>query len=245
MEVLKFIFILGINFSIFGFIWGIIMFVIKSLQAPGVPKKQSTEYIFRIIKYFLLVSVTANFIVVYEMGQAGRQLDITHIIIGSAVLGLYLLGKFQNRSAMNQIAKNPMFSKFMPQIDPKVELFLLLGSVAYFVVCLIQPQMVNNGLINWFTSAINSIYETPVIGWIFQIIAFFFLISILFRAANVIGRILNGQPILNPPNAGGSFEFHAGGTQFEENEDVFESDQDEDGFSDYEDVTEEDEESKS
>ncbi|MBD3639342.1 MAG: hypothetical protein HUJ25_18440 [Crocinitomicaceae bacterium] len=230
MEILQFIFVLGINFSIFGFIWGLIMFVIRAFQPPG--SDESFSYIFRIIKYFLLVSVTANFIVVYEMGSPGRQVDTSNIIVGSIVLGLYLLGKFQNRALLNQFARNPMFAKFMPKIDPKVEVFLLFGSVAYFVACLLFPAMVNNNLINWFTNAINSIYETPIIGWIFSIIAFFFLISIIMRGINVIGRLLSGQSLMQGPPSGGSFHFHAGGTGFEDEEQKTD-----DGFTDYEDVT--------
>jgi hypothetical protein len=239
MEVLKFIFILGINFSIFGFIWGIIMFFVRSLQPRDQQSKDSFTYAFRIIKYFLLVSVTANFITVYEAGEAGEQLDNSHIIIGSLVLGLYLLGKFQNRAVLNQFANNPMFARLMPKVDPKVELVLLIGSIAYFIACLLVPSMVNNGLINWFTNSIISIYETPIIGWVFQIIAFFFLLSIITRAANVLGRILQGQSIMTKnTNEGGAFNFNASGTNFEEEQD---RDEDENGFTDFEDVTDQEE----
>lgn len=239
MEVLKFIFVLGINFSIFGFIWGIIMFIIRSLGDRSKPQNETFTYVFRIIKYFLLVSVTANYIAVYQTGQPGQQVDVMHIVIGSMVLGLYLLGKFQNRAVLNQFAQNPMFARFMPKVDPKVEVFLLFGSVAYFVACLIVPTMVDNGLINWFTETINSIYEAPIIGWIFSIIAFFFLISILMRGANVIGRILNGQSIMETPKVNGTFNFNGSGTPFG---DVHENYEDENGFTDYEDVTEEESE---
>lgn len=241
MEVLKFIFILGINFSIFGFIWGIMMFLIKALGDPKQQQKESFTYIFRIIKYFLLVSVTANFISVYELGDPGQKVSTMHIVIGSIVLGLYLLGKFQNRAVMNQFASNPMFARLVPRIDPKVERFLLLGSIAYFVACLVYPQMVDNGVINWFTSTIMSIYETPIIGWIFQLIAFFFLISILMRGANVIGRLLNGQSLTDIPNVNSSFTFRTGGTHFEDDKSPNE---DEDGFTEYEDVTDEEDDQK-
>jgi len=104
MEVLKFIFVLGINFSIFGFLWAIIMMIVRSFQNPSQPKKESVTYVLRIIKYFLLVSVTANYIVLYEdsaLGNAG--VSMAHMIIGSLVLGLYLLGKLQNRAIIENI----------------------------------------------------------------------------------------------------------------------------------------------
>lgn len=235
MEILKFIFVLGINFSIFGFIWGIFMFLIRSFQDPQQQRKESVTYVFRILKYFMLVSVTANYITIYQTGAPGLQVDTLHMVVGALVLGLYLLGKLQNRAAMNQFAQNPMFAKFMPVVDPKMERFLLIGSMVYFVFCLLFPNMVDNPLFNWFTESITSIYETPVIGWVFSIIAFFFLITIIMRAANVLGRLLNGQSITDGPTGGGSFTYHQSGTQFEE----YESREDEDGFTDYEDVTEE------
>ena len=236
MEVLKFIFVLGINFSIFGFIWGIFMFIIRSLQDPSQQRKESVTYVFRIVKYFMLVSVTANYVTVYQTGKADSPVDTMHIIVGSLVLGLYLLGKLQNRAAMNQFAQNPMFSRFMPIVDVKMERFLLIGALFYFVACLLYPQMVDNKLFNWFTASIISIYETPVIGWIFSIIAFFFLITILMRAANVLGRLLNGQSITGGGSTvGGSFNYHESGTHFEQHD----SDEDDDGFTDYEDITDE------
>ncbi|UKN01706.1 hypothetical protein K6119_18440 [Paracrocinitomix mangrovi] len=242
MEVLRFIFILGINFSIFSFIWGIIMFLLKLIQPPQSQGQEGLTYIFRIIKYFLLVSVTANFISVYEMGNAGAKADTMHIVIGSIVMGLYLLGKLQNRHMMNQFAQHPMFSRMVPKVDPKVEQFLLIGSVIYFVICLMYPGMVNNGLNNWFTQSIISIYEAPIIGWIFSFIAFFFLISILMRGANVVMRILNGQSPMDNPKMNSSFHFQSNFGRYENQEDEEdENDVDEDGFTDYEDVTDENE----
>ncbi|MEX1001775.1 MAG: hypothetical protein WDZ35_06635 [Crocinitomicaceae bacterium] len=239
MEILKFIFVLGINFSIFGFIWGIFMFLLRALQPPAQQRNEGVSYVLRIIKYFLLVSVTANYIAVYEMGEPGARVSTMNIVLGSIVLGLYLLGKLQNRTIMNQIAKNPLISQFLPKIDPKVERFLLIGSLLYFIACLLYPIMVDNAVINWFTETIIGIYETPVIGWIFSVIAFFFLISIIMRGANVIGKILNGESITDNPNVGGSVHFRSERRDFRE---TTEEHEDEEGFVDYEDVTEEEEE---
>ncbi len=237
MEILKFIFVLGINFSIFGFIWGIIMFLIRNFQNPDHQKSESLTYVLRIIKYFLLVSVTANYIVVFENTQGVQEVSTFNIVLGSIVMGLYLLGKLQNRAMMSQMANNPMFARLIPKIDPKVERFLLAGSLLYFVFCMWYPTMVDNGLINWFTNAIIGIYETPVIGWIFSIIAFFFLINILMRGANVIGNLLNGKSILDTPKPTGNFNFN--GTPFGGSEPEEETYEDDEGFTDYEDVTDE------
>jgi hypothetical protein len=236
MEILKFIFVLGINFSIFGFIWGLIMLVVRMFQAPGQPRNQSVDYVLRIVKYFMMVSVTANYIVLVEGGESGVGPSSLHIVVGAIVLTLYLLGKLRNRAILQELGKNPMLARFSTSIDPKVELYLLIGSVSYFVACLLYPQMVDNNLVNWFTESIIGIYETPVIGWIFSVIAFFFLVNILMRAANVIGRILNGQSLFETrvkTNFRPHNDMFGGQSQNQSNEN--------DGFSDYEDITDEDE----
>jgi len=233
MEILKFIFVLGINFSIFGFIWGLMMLVIRMFRTPGKPANQALDYTLRIVKYFLLVSVTANYIAKFQGSDPGTNIGLTNMIVGTIVMALYLLGKLQNRAVLSQLAQHPIFSRFANAIDPKVERFLLLGSVAYFVACLLYPQMVDNVLVNWFTDSIQNIYDTPIIGWVFMIIAFFFLINIIMRAANVIGRLLNGQPITNPTV---KTNFNYRERRFPE-EDAPKND----GFSEYEDVTDEEE----
>jgi hypothetical protein len=234
MGVLKFIFVLGINFSIFGFIWGVIMLGVRLLIGTRQTRSQTMDYVLRIIKYFLLVSVTANFIMVSQGLASDETVSTANMILGVFVLALYLLGKLQNRSMLSQIAQNPMMARFSSQIDPKIERFLLIGSLLYFIVCLQFPVMVSNGVVTWFTAAIINIYDTPIIGWVFSVIAFFFLLTILFRAANVIGRILNGQPINGGNSRGGGFGGQVGSNPFEQ----FRQKQTKsDDFVDYEDVT--------
>ncbi len=238
MEVLKFIFGLGVAFSIFGFIWVIIMLGINMIRGSYQnSSKQIQDYVLRIIKYFLLVSVTANYIAKYQ-GDDG-SISIINMILGVAVLGMYLMGKLQRRTLISQFSKHPMFTRFSTSIDPKVERFLLSGSLVYFIFCLQFPSMVDNGIVNWFTSSIVGIYETPVIGWVFSIIAFFFLVSTIFRGANVIGSLVTGQPIDTGGRFGNFGNFQNNGTNpFEQ---FRQKQQQDDGFVDYEDVTDEDE----
>lgn len=233
MEILKFIFVLGINFSIFGFIWGLMMLVLRMFRTPGKPANQALDYTLRIVKYFLLVSVTANYIAKFQTSGPDANVGMTNLIVGTIVMALYLLGKLQNRAVLSQLGQHPMFARFANAIDPKVERFLLLGSVGYFVACLLYPQMVDNVLVNWFTESIQTIYDTPVIGWIFMIIAFFFLINILMRAANVVGRLLSGEPLTSTATKG---EFKYRDRRFPTDDTPKD-----DGFSDYEDVTDQDE----
>lgn len=238
MEVLRFIFGLGIAFSIFGFIWGFMMLLINSIRGNDQKSRQIQDYALRIIKYFLLVSVTANYIFKYQTGD-DATLSVTYMVVGVLVLVLYLMGKLQKRVMFSQFSRHPLLARFSTSIDPLVERYLLIGSVVYFIICLQLPAMVDNGVVNWFTNSIVSIYDAPIIGWIFSVIAFFFLVNIIFRGANVIGSLLTGQPLNKPKSGGfGNFQQGAGGSNpFEQ---FREKQQQDDGFVDYEDVTDED-----
>lgn len=236
MEILNFIFGLGIAFSIFGFIWGLIMLLLNFIRGSYQEGKEVQGYVLRIIKYFLLVSVSANYIIKYQDGNVSdTTVGLTNMILGVIVMGLYLMGKLQNRAMLSQLAKNPVFARFSGHVDPKVERYLLSGSLVYFIFCLQYPAMVNNSVVNWFTESIVGIYNTPVIGWIFAVIAFFFLVNIILRGANVIGSLLTGQP-LNRPSAGSFGNFQGGGNSnpFEQ---FREQQKQGDDFVDYEDVT--------
>lgn len=242
MEVLNFIFGLGIAFSIFGFIWGLIMLFVNFIRGSYQQGKEVQGYVLRIIKYFLLVSVSANYIIKYQDGNVSdTTVGLTNMILGVIVMALYLMGKLRNRAMLSQLSKNPVFARFSTAVDPKVERYLLSGSLVYFIFCLQYPAMVDNSVVNWFTESIVSIYNTPVIGWVFAVIAFFFLINIVMRGANVIGSLLTGQP-LNRPSAGGGFGNFQGGGNSNPFEQFREQQKQGDDFVDYEDVTEEEEE---
>lgn len=236
MNVLRFIFGLGIAFSIFSFIWGFIMLLINSIRGNAGRAKQVQDYALRIIKYFLLVSVTANYIFKYQAGD-DQTLSWAYMLLGTMVMVFYLMGKLQKRMLFSQLSKHPVLARFTVTIDPLVERYLLIGSVVYFIICLQLPDMVNNGVVNWFTTSIAAIYDAPIIGWIFSVIAFFFLVNILFRGANVIGSLVTGQP-LNRPSVGGFGQFQQGSNPFEQ---FREKQREEEGFVDYEDVTDEEE----
>ena len=57
MELINFIFRLGVVFAIFGFIWGIIQIGYNLLRA-GSKKSIGEDYLIKTVKYFFLVDVT-------------------------------------------------------------------------------------------------------------------------------------------------------------------------------------------
>ena len=242
-EALGFIFDLGIVFSIFGFVWGIMQFILKQLLGSSSKSSEVTTYLLRITKYFFLVSVVASSVWFKFDAEDNLQLENLNkffLILGVVVMGLYLLGKLQKRSMMAQFSKNPMLSNLITKIDPKVERFLLAGSLLYFVACLWNPEMVTNSVIVWFREVIKSLQEAFLIGWIFYIAAFVFLVSTFMRAVNLVQNLLAGKSPFDGPSMNG-MNFGKFGTNVGQEDVETEEDIDDDGFTDYEDVTDQEE----
>jgi hypothetical protein len=155
------------------------------------------------------------------------------MVIGILVLALYLFGKLRKQTMMSQLAKNQLYARLIPPVDLKLEIYLMVGSMLFFAICLFYPALVSNDVVNWFNDSIVSIYDTAILGWIFKIVAFFFLVNIILRAANVIGRLVTGQPI-NPINPMGGMN---GGSNPFDQFNARQSNTEE--FADYTDVTDE------
>jgi hypothetical protein len=132
-----------------------------------------------------------------------------------------------------------MLSSLFTKIDPKIERYLLAGSLLYFIACLWNPEMVTNDLIDWFREVIKSIQEAFLIGWIFYIAALVFLVTTFMRFVSLIQNLLAGKSPLEGPSMKGK-NFGAFGSQFGQQQDEVEDKTDDDGYSDYEDVTDKD-----
>ncbi len=253
MSIINFIIHLGIIFVIFGFIWSVLNYII-SMFTNGSQKNNQSTYIAQIIKNVFLVAVTANFISStseYYISSTGFR-----IVISSFILGLYLLDKMQSRNKYAQFSNlgNGFLKGLATSFEPKQEQFLLVGSVSLFVFCLFFPAVVNNGVINGFNSAIEGLNSLFLFGFIFKIIAFFTVVTLVMRGANIIGKLISGESLKssfskpetkNPFGGFGQFGSFQGGNQQKESSSQVDYDQkvsvntDSEGFTEYEDVTDE------
>lgn len=237
MEVLNFIFGLGLAFSIFGFLWALFMILLNFITSQiNSDLKQIHFLVLRVIKYVLLVSVVANYILNTQESGDNTGVSLWNMIVGVAVMALYFMGKLQNRSMLGQFSQHKLVALLAPPIDPKIDGYIFSGSILSFIVCLVYPAIVDNAIVNWFTVSINNVYDAPILGWVFSAIAFFFLINTLIRAANVIGSLVTGQPI-NKPKTNGGFKFGGGNMGANPFDQFRQQQQTDDGFVDFEDVT--------
>ena len=190
MDTLNFIFRLGVIFAIFGFLWWIINTGFNLIRG-GRPKTQAETYILKFVRYFFLVDVTILFCLDLE----NWNIHLPRLIIAGAVLLMYFLGKLQNaqfkrafvqlQGALLNKGKEDVFSK-------KSEKLVVVLALAFFVFFSLQPNYAQNPVSTWFYDSILNIEDTPVFGFVFKIIGFFFMISIIMKMVNALNILVSG-----------------------------------------------------
>lgn len=228
MKILEFIFHLGVVFAVFGFLWWIFT-ALLSLLRGGQSKSVIETYSLKLINYFFLVSVTARFSEDDRFGLRGSD-DFTGMIIGGLVLVMFLLGKIQKKeqqvamlSAFQQVS--PLSARMKPVFHRNLEIVLLFVALGFYGLFLWLPETSFNPITNWFVDSIVNIVDTPVFGFIFKVIGFFFLLSVLFKFISGFLTLIG----LRPPTIQANSYFHV-------NRDGDDKDKKDDDFDDYEEV---------
>jgi hypothetical protein len=111
---------------------------------------------------------------------------------------IYFTGKLQNRqnrSAIFKMAGNPM-PAISNMFNLKAEIVVITGSILFFTAFVFFPDYAQNPISTWFYDSILDIESTPIFGFIFKIIGFFVLLSILFKLLNGFSYLLSGAPLV-------------------------------------------------
>ena len=227
MKIIEFIFHLGVVFAVFGFIWWVFM-AILALFRGGRSRNEIETYSLKLINYFFLVSVTARFVVDKRFGLKGAE-ELTAHIIGGMILLMYLFGKIQKKEQRLQlmVAFKGFSSRLKKVFNRKVEIALVILAIGFYLLFIFVPNTTLNPVTNWFVESIINIADTPIIGFVFKVIGFFFLLSVLFR---FVGGILSILGLQNP------IQFQASSfSDFnDKNDDTTQNDNDD--FDDYEEI---------
>ncbi len=86
----------------------------------------------------------------------------------------------------------------------KLEVILIVASLAFFVLFWFFPEFATNPISRWFHDSILNIEDTPFFGFIFKVIGFFFLLNLIVKMMNGItfllsgGKIQGGRQVQNP-----------------------------------------------
>jgi hypothetical protein len=192
VDLLNFIFRLGVVFAIYGFLWGLIDFGIRILTARR-ERTTGEAYLLKGVKYVVLSAVTFLFCV--DTNSNINMNNTSQIVLAGIILLTYFVGKFQNSQNKNQMFKvmgNVMPNPMKIQFNNKAEVLVISLSLAAFAGFFFYPQIADNALSEWFIQSIKDIEDTVIIGFIFQVIGFFFLLNMITKMLNGVRFIMNG-----------------------------------------------------
>ena len=179
MEILELTFQLGVFFAIYGFIWFFVDLGFMLLNG-GKPRSLVETYFFKGIQYVFLVNVIFLFSI--DMNSGGIALANLYPII--FILALYFIGKFQ-KSQNNVLMLSRMgLATSTSKFNSRYEIIIIILSLLVFIGFIFRPDIANNVVAFWFKESILDIESTAIIGFIFKVIGFFFLMSILFKTVN-------------------------------------------------------------
>ena len=194
MKFIDLAFRLGVVFAIFGFIWGTLSLLL-TLARGGRTKTVLEEYLLKSVQYFFLVNVTFLFCVQKEDSSV---LMPNELIFAGLILIIYFTGKLQNRQSRSTIFKmtgNSM-PAFSTMFNVKAEIIVITFSILFFTAFVFFPDYAQNPISLWFYNSILDIESTPIFGFMFKVIGFFVLTSILFKLLNGFSYLLSGAPLV-------------------------------------------------
>lgn len=190
MNLLDFIFRLGVVFAIYGFLWGIFELGIRII-ASGRQRSIPEVYLFRAVKYFFLVDVTFLFCL---ESISSDMVVLNQVIFAGVILLTYFIGKLQknqNKSMLFRFAGAGLPQK-ENNFHLKSEISIIVISLVIFGLFWYYPNYASNPISLWFHESIIDIEDTPVFGFIFKVIGFFFLLNLIFKMLGAITFVLNG-----------------------------------------------------
>jgi len=195
VQLIDFIFKLGVLFAVYGFLWGIFDIMIKALSA-GRNRSTAEVYILRLIKYFFLVNVTFLFCV--DQNSSGMS-ELSKFIFAGLILLTYFVGKLQKnktKSVFFNIAGRGM-PNAQNNFNFTAEAIVIGAALVVFIMFWFSPEFAINPIAEWFREKTIAMEKAPVFGFIFKVVGFFFLMSLIFKMVNTVLFFLNGGRVKN------------------------------------------------
>jgi hypothetical protein len=225
MDLIRFIFYMGVIHIVFSSLWKFIATLASSmLQRVGISKDYSF-LAFKAIGYYIVVSVAA-LVTWAEMQQVSAFAGVLIAAAGTFIIYTTIAGNLERnrwRAVMNFERKRVQVMRF--------DGYMLVGSLLLFLTTLAMPQIADHPVNAGFRALIDAIYNSWFIGWIVKIGAIFYLVHILFkgmRATDYVMQSLFGVPKTklasdapaNPPFGRRGLDDQDGFTPYEEIEEV-------------------------
>ncbi|MDD2983129.1 MAG: hypothetical protein PHQ74_07050 [Crocinitomicaceae bacterium] len=194
VDFLNLAFRLGVVFAIFSFLWGILNMILNLIRGQK-PQSVWEEYGLKIVQYFLLVNVVFLFSVHKNDTTVILPNELMTVIL---ILILYFSGKLQKQKRRSSIIES--MGSNMPRFDTnfnlRAEVIVISLSILFFTAFIFFPHFAVNPIANWFYTSILEIEALPLLGFIFKIIGFFVLMSILMKIINGFAYLFSGAPLI-------------------------------------------------
>lgn len=218
MDLIRLVFQLGVLFAIYSFIWFFIDLGLALLVA-GRNRALPEIYLIKAVKYLFLVNVTFLFAL-----EKNNTLSVIGVIPSATVLVVYFLGKFQQKQRQAQVLSQFGGKGFGLGLDfdRRYEIGVIALAVMLFILLLTFPEYAENNIATWFRQSIIDIEKTVIIGFIFKVIGFFFLLGMLLKMVNAFNYLISGRPLVD-------FQTYMGGKTTKNTKD---------DFDDYEEINE-------
>ena len=153
-------------------------------------------YLIKTVKYLFLVNVTFLFCL-EQMDEPVFQVNYLNLVPSFIILMVYFLGKLQQKEQRIQMMTNFMQGLQEAPFNRQWELALIVLSGLTFAGLVCYPQYSENVISTWFQKSILDIENTVLIGFVFKVIGFFFLIGMFLKMLNALNYILSGKPLVN------------------------------------------------
>jgi hypothetical protein len=184
MDLVKYVFYLGVIQIVFSTAWKFIATVCSSLLASAGLHKDWSFLAFKALGYYILVSGAG--LVTWDMMATTEP--VLSALVGAA--GLFIVyttvaGNLERnrwRAVMNFDRKRVRVMR--------VDGYLLVGSVLLFLVTLALPEIADHALVRGFRAFIDGVYHTPVLGWIVGLGACFYLLHYMARGLRATGGLV-------------------------------------------------------
>ena len=113
------------------------------------------------------------------------------------ILLIYFVGMLQKKQRQQVFMGQFTKGNTAVGINIKSEIILITLSSFLFIGLLWYPQFAENAVALWFQRSILDIESTVIIGFIFKIIGFFFLLGMIFKMLNALNYPISGKPLFD------------------------------------------------
>ena len=142
-----------------------------------------------------------NVIFLFSVSDTEAKIELRALVPVMLILFLYFVGKFQKNQNKNIFLSRMGIQSNAVQFNSRYEMVLIMLSLLVFILFILEPSIAQNNIAIWFKVTIIDIETTAIIGFIFKIIGFFFLLDILAKTMNafqfIIARIVSKAPSKN------------------------------------------------